>query len=67
MREIIDWEKPEGFTDNSWSGLERDQIYDCKYSQDRIRKATGKDVPRRVGEVFARVTAAFQADGRKFN
>ena len=46
LREIIAWERPEGFTDNSWSGLDRNSICYCKYSQESFRKATGKDLPR---------------------
>lgn len=47
LREIIAWEKPEGFTDNSWSGLERDQICYCRSSRERFRRATGHELPRR--------------------
>lgn len=47
LREIIAWEKPEGFTDNSWSGLERDQICYCRYSRERFRRATGHELPQR--------------------
>lgn len=47
LREIIAWEKPEGFTDNSWSGLERDQICYCRYSRERFRRATGHELPAR--------------------
>ena len=45
LREIIAWEKPEGFTDNSWSGLGRNQICYCRYSRDSFRRATGLDLP----------------------
>jgi len=47
LREIIAWEKPEGFADNSWSGLDRDHICYCEYSRERFRQATGKDLPKR--------------------
>ncbi len=47
IREIIAHEKPEGFTDNSWTGLDRNQICHCKYSRERFRKATGKELPAR--------------------
>ncbi len=47
LREIIAWERPEGFTDNSWSGLERDQICYCSSSRERFRQATGHELPRR--------------------
>jgi len=45
IREIIAHEKPEGFTDNSWTGLDRNQICYCKYSRERFRRATGKELP----------------------
>ena len=45
IEEIIAWEKPEGFTDNSWSGLSRNEICYCRYSRERFREATGLDLP----------------------
>jgi len=45
LGEIIAWERPEGFTDNSWSGLGRNQICHCEYSRERFREATGLDLP----------------------
>lgn len=48
LREIIAWEKPEGFTDNSWSGLSRNQICYCRHSQEAFRKTTGHDLPRKT-------------------
>ncbi len=47
LRELIAWAKPEGFADNSWSGLDRNQICYCPYSRARFREATGKDLPAR--------------------
>ena len=47
LREIIAWERPEGFTDNSWSGLNRDQICHCRHSREKFRNATGRDLPAR--------------------
>ena len=47
LREIIAWEKPEGFTDNSWSGLDRDHICYCKYSRESFRRVTGKELPEK--------------------
>jgi len=47
LREIVAWEKPEGFTDNSWSGLDRDQICYCQYSREKFRLATGHELPAR--------------------
>lgn len=46
LREIIAWEKPEGFTDNSWSGLGHDEICSCEFSRKRFREATGRELPR---------------------
>ncbi len=45
VREIIAWEKPEGFTDNSWSGLGQDEICYCEYSRGSFRRATGRELP----------------------
>ena len=47
LREIIAWEQPEGFTDNSWSGLDRDQICYCKYSRESFRRAAGRELPEK--------------------
>jgi hypothetical protein len=47
LEEIIEWEKPEGFTDNSWSGLGRNEICYCRYSRLRFREATGLELPLR--------------------
>ncbi len=47
LREIIAWERPEGFTDNSWSGLSRNEICYCEHSKRKFHKATGKDLPRK--------------------
>lgn len=48
MREIIAWEKPEGFTDNSWSGMGRESICYCAYCKRRFKEASGADLPRKV-------------------
>ncbi|MPZ20887.1 MAG: Tat pathway signal protein [Luteitalea sp.] len=48
MREIIAWEEPDGFTDNSWSGLGRDSICYCTNCQRRFRELSGADLPRRA-------------------
>lgn len=45
LREIIGWEKPDGFTDNSWSGLGRDRICYCGNCKQRFRQLSGKDLP----------------------
>lgn len=49
LREIIDRSHPEGFTDNSWSGLGRESICHCANCAKRFRDASaGKDLPRRA-------------------
>src|SRR5437867_1366499 len=48
LREIIAWEKPDGFTDNSWSGLGRDSICYCDNCKRKFRQFSGKDLPRRT-------------------
>jgi hypothetical protein len=45
MREIIAMYHPEGFTDNSWSGLGRDTICYCENCQKKFRDKTGKHIP----------------------
>jgi len=45
LREIIAWEKPDGFTDNSWSGLGRDSICYCGNCKRRFLQFSGKDLP----------------------
>jgi hypothetical protein len=48
LREIIERSHPEGFTDNSWSGLGRDSICYCANCSRRFREHAGaKDLPRR--------------------
>jgi hypothetical protein len=47
MREIIARSHPEGFTDNSWSGLGRESICYCANCARRFRERSGKDLPRR--------------------
>jgi hypothetical protein len=44
-REIIERSHPEGFTDNSWSGLERDQICYCPHCRRKFRERSGRDLP----------------------
>jgi hypothetical protein len=49
LREIIERSRPEGITDNSWSGLGRDSVCHCGNCARRFREASnGKDLPRRV-------------------
>ncbi|MBN2328110.1 MAG: beta-galactosidase, partial [Candidatus Omnitrophica bacterium] len=45
MREIIERSHPEGFTDNSWSGLDRNTICYCDHCCRRFKERTGKDLP----------------------
>jgi len=47
MREIATRYKPEGFTDNSWSGLGRDSICYCNNCQTSFSARTGKEIPRK--------------------
>lgn len=47
LREIIERTKPEGITDNSWSGLGRNSICHCKYCQQKFYDHTGKQLPKR--------------------
>jgi hypothetical protein len=47
LREIIERTKPEGITDNSWSGLGRSSICYCKYCEKKFRDRTGKEIPRK--------------------
>ena len=46
LREIIERYRPEGFTDNSWSGLGRGSICWCDNCRRKFRAETGKDLPR---------------------
>lgn len=45
LKEIAERYHPEGFTDNSWSGLGRDSICYCKNCRESFHKRTGKDIP----------------------
>jgi hypothetical protein len=47
LREIAQRYHPEGFTDNSWSGLGRDSICYCENCARRFREKTGKSLPTR--------------------
>ncbi len=46
LREIAEQYHPEGFTDNSWSGLGRGTICYCKNCRKKFHERTGKDIPR---------------------
>ena len=45
LREIIERYHPEGFTDNSWSGLGRNSPCFCENCQKRFRERTGSVIP----------------------
>lgn len=46
LREIIELYHPEGFTDNSWSGLGRGIICYCDNCRKKFRERSGQDIPR---------------------
>ena len=46
LTEIYNLYQPEGFTDNSWSGLGRDSICYCNNCKKSFREKYGKDIPR---------------------
>lgn len=48
LREIIDLYHPEGFTDNSWTGLGRRWICHCPHCVKKFGRETGLDLPRVV-------------------
>jgi hypothetical protein len=48
LREIATRSHPDGFTDNSWSGVGQTQICYCPNCTARFRAAAGLDLPRRV-------------------
>lgn len=45
LTEIAQMYKPEGFTDNSWSGLGRDSICYCENCKKSFRDKTGGNIP----------------------
>jgi len=46
LREIIDRSHPEGITDNSWSGLTRDNICHCENCAAKFKASSSHDLPR---------------------
>ena len=48
LREIAERYRPEGFTDNQWSGLRRDSICSCANCQVKFRRERGADLPSRA-------------------
>jgi len=47
LQEIIERSHPEGFGDNSWSGMPRDSICYCDNCTRKFRAAAGKPIPAR--------------------
>lgn len=47
LREIIERYRPDGFADNSWSGLQRDRICYCPSCRRQFRDRTGTALPVR--------------------
>lgn len=47
LREIIERYRPDGFADNSWSGLQRDRICYCPNCRRRFHGRTGSALPTR--------------------
>ena len=48
LREIIDRYSPDGFADNSWSGLTRDQICYCDNCGRSFRNGHSQDLPKAI-------------------
>jgi hypothetical protein len=48
LREIAEKYQPEGFTDNSWSGLPRTNICGCDNCAKKFRADRGLDLPRQL-------------------
>ncbi|MBW3629228.1 MAG: beta-galactosidase [Gemmatimonadetes bacterium] len=46
LREIVERSRPEGFADNNWNGLRRDNICYCVNCQRRFREIAGEAIPR---------------------
>jgi hypothetical protein len=46
LTEIANLYHPEGFTDNSWSGLGRESICYCENCKKSFKDKTGKDIPK---------------------
>jgi hypothetical protein len=47
MAEIIERSRPEGLTDNSWSGLGRDSICYCDHCARKFRERAGRPLPQK--------------------
>ncbi len=46
LTEIAELYKPEGFTDNSWSGINRNSICYCVNCKEQFSNKTGHEIPR---------------------
>ncbi len=46
LAEVIDRYQPDGFADNSWSGLQRDRICHCVYCRRKFSNHTNADLPK---------------------
>jgi hypothetical protein len=46
LREVIERYQPDGFADNSWSGLQRDRICHCVYCQKKFRSHANTELPK---------------------
>jgi hypothetical protein len=46
LREVIERYQPEGFADNSWSGLQRNRICHCVHCRRKFREHANADIPR---------------------
>ncbi len=57
LREIAERYRPDGFTDNSWSGLGQRQVCYCQNCRTTFRGATGLDLPAAVDWDDARYRA----------
>jgi hypothetical protein len=49
LREIAERYRPDGFTDNSWSGLGQKQVCYCDHCREAFRRAASRELPARVG------------------
>jgi hypothetical protein len=48
LREIADRYRPDGFTDNSWSGLGQRQVCHCDRCREAFRRTAGRELPAHV-------------------
>jgi hypothetical protein len=46
IREIIERVHPDGFADNSWSGMGRDSICHCRFCKTKFKAVSGHDLPQ---------------------